>query len=513
MNTQLTVIQITGAYKHAGHRESYKLGIFDGDIEFAGIVCVLGDGTHSTAHDDTDEPQPSSKNCRNIGDVCRIGAGAELWTTDGTTYGTYRVADINPGLAGSYPRYIVQYNNIVMFQATTAAHGSELWRSDGTLDGTVLVEDIVRGTDSSTPKYLLPFNGFVYFTAYNKDFGRELWFSDGYSRSDFNPDHSGDGTEMTADIYPGPKSSNPKYLVKTDHCMYFQANDGVHGVELWRSDGTTLGTYLLKDIYPGIGSSNPSYLTEYYDRIYFQADDGTHGAELWVTDGTFLNTYRLVDIQPGSRGSYPAYFTPYSPGWRGTTFHPWQLYFTANSGLYGRKQLWTTDGTVEGTFRVFGADTSGLLAAQDIDIDVQAMEQMEPSQMAVLWHTLYFPAREGQAKLVASEEQDCPWAISQAIVIQDVDCTSGLKLFVELKASKGRLTIDNHVQGLYFWHGTGESDSHLLFSGTLQQVNLALRGMTYAPRNSEVGYDTIAIYERYRRGGYGWDIVCRHRTH
>jgi ELWxxDGT repeat protein len=35
--------------------------------------------------------------------------------------------------------------------------------------------------------------------------------------------------------------------------LYFQAGDGTHGRELWRTDGTTAGTALVKDINPGAG--------------------------------------------------------------------------------------------------------------------------------------------------------------------------------------------------------------------------------------------------------------------
>ena len=63
--------------------------------------------------------------------------------------------------------------------------------------------------------------------------------------------------------------------------MLFVAFDEANGVELWRSDGTEPGTAILKDIRPGPDSSVPSYLTVMGGTLFFVADDGVHGQELW----------------------------------------------------------------------------------------------------------------------------------------------------------------------------------------------------------------------------------------
>src|SRR5919202_1233543 len=42
--------------------------------------------------------------------------------------------------------------------------------------------------------------------------------------------------------------------------LYFGAKEGVHGTELWRSDGTSAGTFLLKDINPGTANASPTGL-------------------------------------------------------------------------------------------------------------------------------------------------------------------------------------------------------------------------------------------------------------
>ena len=44
-------------------------------------------------------------------------------------------------------------------------------------------------------------------------------------------------------------------------------------------------------------------------KLFFTADDGVHGRELWVTDGTGGNTALFKDIYPGGVGSGVGSFT------------------------------------------------------------------------------------------------------------------------------------------------------------------------------------------------------------
>ena len=61
------------------------------------------------------------------------------------------------------------------------------------------------------------------------------------------------------------------YLTAVGNTLYFQADDGTNGYELWKSDGTASGTVMVKDINSGSGSSYPSYLTAVGNTLYFQA--------------------------------------------------------------------------------------------------------------------------------------------------------------------------------------------------------------------------------------------------
>lgn len=62
---------------------------------------------------------------------------------------------------------------------------------------------------------------------------------------------------------------------------YFVVDDGIHGEELWSSDGTDGGTFLVRDINPGSLGSGVRNLTVAGAQLFFSANDGTHGSELW----------------------------------------------------------------------------------------------------------------------------------------------------------------------------------------------------------------------------------------
>ena len=60
---------------------------------------------------------------------------------------------------------------------------------------------------------------------------------------------------LIKDIQPGPIGSSLSHLVDVDGTLFFTADDGVTGNELWKSDGTEAGTMLVEDIVPGIYGS------------------------------------------------------------------------------------------------------------------------------------------------------------------------------------------------------------------------------------------------------------------
>jgi ELWxxDGT repeat protein len=99
------------------------------------------------------------------------------------------------------------------------------------------------------------------------------------------------------DINPGSGHSVPWYLTAADGTLFFSADDGASGRELWKSDGTEAGTVRVKNINPGSGSSNPHDLTAVNSTLFFAADGDSSGHELWKSDGTEAGTMR-VNIRP-----------------------------------------------------------------------------------------------------------------------------------------------------------------------------------------------------------------------
>lgn len=306
--------------------------------------------------------------------------GFEPWITDGTTDGTVILKDIFIGNTNSYPQFMTKVNDLVFFSATTTLEGQELWKTDGTEAGTMLVKDIAVGEDKNAyVRNFIEFNGKLFFTAdLDASNNQVIWKSDGTE----------EGTVQVKNILPDVLFGFPyvsKFVTTDFGLIFFSATDGIHGRELWITDGTEAGTIMVKDINVGSGDAGIIHITALGGNVYFQVLDAggvsslwksdgtdagtsvvvtdlnienftefvvfndkiyfscktvgdTNGTELWVSDGTAPGTKLFKDINPGSSSSTPSSFVEAGD----------KLFFKAVTDTEG-VELWVTDGTETGT--------------------------------------------------------------------------------------------------------------------------------------------------------------------
>ncbi|MCB9355807.1 MAG: T9SS type A sorting domain-containing protein [Lewinellaceae bacterium] len=292
--------------------------------------------------------------------VGSVGDDRELYWCD--SYFAQAV-EINT-LGSSFPTGLTDFNGVLYFQATDGVNGYELFKAEHTsaIDySATLVKDIAPGDASSNPAWFYVWNNILYFSANDGTNGFELWRSDGTEA----------GTYMLSDIYPGQDGSDPLgFTGLGGSIVLFMANNGTAGYELWKTNGTTAGTVMVKDIYPGPESSNPYRFVLVGGTVYFGAYEPNTGSELWKTNGTTAGTVLVKDIEQGPLSSSPRNLTA------GTT----QVFFSASTGTAGR-ELYSSMGTAAST-RMMADIGFGAL---------DGMTKVDAPQ--VLGNTAYFPAR------------------------------------------------------------------------------------------------------------------------
>jgi len=243
------------------------------------------------------------------------------------------IADLEPGSKPSAPAALTcVFGDTLVFSASSPSVGQEprFLRNGG---APILIKDI-RPRGDSFPQDFVQCGNSIFFTADDGTHGRELWITDLTTT----------GTRLVKDIRAGGLSSAVSDIVCVGSRVVFRAADSAHGSEIWASDGTASGTVMLRDIRPGTTGSDPTELTLFGGRAFFAANDGTNGVELWVSDGTVQGTFLVKDLNPGSPSGSPSNFH----------VHNGELYFRARAARLGM-ELWHSDGSPQGTalFRDF----------------------------------------------------------------------------------------------------------------------------------------------------------------
>jgi ELWxxDGT repeat protein len=265
--------------------------------------------------------------------------GRELYVTDGNAKGTKLLVDLNPGedkygAKSSYPDNFIEFNDKLYFTANSAESYFGLYVSDGTAQGTELLVDLFSEGTLQADNFV-EFNGKLYFSASTSENGNVQYVSDGTAK----------GTKLLVDLNPEERLYGrgigfyDRELVELNDKLYFKASNGESGSELYVSDGTAEGTQLVVDIYPGEDGdsydgydSTPNDLVVFNDKLYFSANNGKNGYELYVSDGTAEGTQLVADIYPGKH-SYDDF--PNSSDPSDLTVVGDELFFSADNGETG----------------------------------------------------------------------------------------------------------------------------------------------------------------------------------
>ncbi|HEY7213813.1 MAG TPA: ELWxxDGT repeat protein [Thermoanaerobaculia bacterium] len=279
------------------------------------------------------------------------------------------VKDINliPASSGSKPEAYVTVGGIAFFTAIDSLTGRELYRTDGTAAGTFQVVDACTGPCIGGPAFVAQNGKSYFFTASSAESESDLWVSGGLPVNTFR---------LTGGLnFPGQGTWSA--WIAGQGVLYFAADDGIHGMELWRTDGTLAGTHLAVDLRPGPEGSNPGDLTDFNGRLFFRANDGRNGPALWTSDGTPAGTRAVRDPVAGSASHTGPVFLRVV----GRT-----LFFVApvkNRGF----ELWKSDGTTAGTVALTNARFA--TARPFIDFSVFGNRLMfvaaDPKQGQELW--------------------------------------------------------------------------------------------------------------------------------
>lgn len=281
------------------------------------------------------------------------------------------------------------------------------------------VKDINAGGTASDPTGFAQLGDRLYFAADDGVAGPELWTTDGTPA----------GTKLAAEIESGPGGSYPNRITLFGNRLFFQASDSVNGNELWSSDGTQDGTTLVEDIDAGSEHSAPDEFTVVGSTLFFVADTVDTGRELWKTTG--VGAEPVANIFPGVGESLPSHLTPFGG----------KLVFAANNPTYGLEP-WISDGASGGTNYL---SNIGAGAASS-----------NPSGFTELGGKLYFSAAD---ELTGPELWSTAGGFDDATLVKDISSLGGSDPdgFVKLGAKLYFSAYDT-VNGNELWSTDGTPD-------------------------------------------------------
>jgi ELWxxDGT repeat protein len=275
--------------------------------------------------------------------------------TDATA-APHLVANLNTGPAGDvlYEMLLgVEHDGITYFSASDPQHGRELWRTDGTAQGTYRLTDLCPGTCDSGASPLAFLSGFLIFAAGDGDRQGELWRTDGA------PGHE----TLVKELCPGLCQVEVVDGLVWKGELWLLVRREAHAPMLWRTDGTPRGTRQVADFCADLGLcgfgrfSGEAFAGTAAAGDALLLSTATDDANSLVrTDGTRAGTVRLHRFaqSPTIASARFQDATRAGAAVAGQAAASGPLFFVDGT------QLWVSDGTLAGTH--FVRDLAGLVA-------------------------------------------------------------------------------------------------------------------------------------------------------
>jgi ELWxxDGT repeat protein len=239
--------------------------------------------------------------------------GWEFYKWDGINAASL-TTDLAPGSSSLSPQNPIAFNNKIYFVGKDTA-GYELWEYDPTTNSGQRLTNINTAGQSlnSTNIQLIAFNNKIFFPAIPGP-------SSNNTSELYSYDPATGITSMVADIWPGNLGSGPMNFIVLGSKLYFTANDGTHGSELFSYDGIN-PPQMMVDLCPQGGADSNGISSFYAGMLAFN-----NKLYFWGKNNPASSDYDLWSFDPSNNNTNLVYPTQY-PGKVGIVYHN-KMYFS-----------------------------------------------------------------------------------------------------------------------------------------------------------------------------------------
>ncbi len=219
--------------------------------------------------------------------------GFEIWKTSPPYQEALPVADIFEGSGSSHPKNLTSLGWTLFFSADDSS-GAEVWKSEPPYNpDTTRKVSLINPFGSADPEELTVVGTTLFFSADDGERGRETWKIETpyeiYNTTmldNFDEDDCSDDDEEC--IFLAEFESNPTGFYGINETLFFSSNE-FSGFEPRKSNPPydTTSTYRVADIFEGPGSSYPQFFNSIGSFLFFSANDGETGIELWKSEPSY----------------------------------------------------------------------------------------------------------------------------------------------------------------------------------------------------------------------------------